>query len=106
MVSLFVKEASVKVSFGFIFLIVGILGIARRGINAPQENLGHMIGTGAGIASLITLAAAFLSVGGLLILARIGSFSFEGSRVHARTDAGNTTPRLSAADVRAANENT
>ena len=95
-----------KVSFGFIFLIVGILGIARGGINAPQENLGHMIGTGAGIASLITLAAAFLLVGGLLILARTGRFSFEGSRGNARTDAGTTASRLSAADVRAANENT
>ena len=91
-----------KVSFGFIFLIVGILGIARGGINAPQENLGHMIGTGPGGASLVTLAATFLLVGGLLILARTGRFSFEGSRGHARTDAGNTASRLSAA----ANENT
>lgn len=67
-----------KVSFGFILLIVGVLGIARGAIDAPQHNLSQMIGTGPGIASLVTLAAAFLLVGGLLILARTGKFSFEG----------------------------
>ena len=68
-----------KVSFGFILLIAGILGVARGGIDPPPQNLGHVIGTGTGAASLVTLAAVFLLVGGLLILARTGKFSFERS---------------------------
>jgi len=69
----------VKVSFGFIFLIVGILGIARGGVDTPHPNMGQMIGTDLSVASFITLAAAFFLVGGLLILARTGKFSFERS---------------------------
>ena len=71
-----------EASFGFILLIVGIVGIARGSIDAPQENLGQVIGAGPGVASFVTLAAAFLLVAGLLILARTGRFSFEGSRSH------------------------
>lgn len=91
-----------RVSFGFILLIIGILGIARGGVNASQENLGQVIGTGPGVTSLVTLFAAFLLVGGLLILARTGKFSFQGSRGHAGTGAGSTAPPLNAADVHAA----
>jgi len=96
----------VKVSFGFILLIAGILGIARGGVDSPEQNLAQMIGTGPGVASFVTLAAAFLLVGGLLILAKTGRFSFEGSRGHAKTDAGRVVPSLRAGDVHSANENT
>jgi len=41
--------------------------------------MGQMIGTDLSVASFITLAAAFFLVGGLLILARTGKFSFERS---------------------------
>ena len=98
-----------KVSFGFILLIAGILGIARGGVDSPEQNLGHlgqMIGTGPGVASFVTLAAAFFLVGGLLILAKTGRFSFEGSRGDAKADAGRVVPPLRAADVHSANENT
>ena len=64
-----------KVLFGFILLIVGILGIARGSMNTSQDNLGQVIGTGPGVASLVPLAAAFLLVGGLLILARTGRYA-------------------------------
>jgi len=50
-----------------------------------------MIGAGPGVGSLFTLAAVFLLVGGLLILAKSGRFSFEGSAGHASGDAGNAT---------------
>ena len=95
-----------KVSFGFILLIVGILGIARAGIDAPQQNLGQVIGTGPGLVSLVTLAAVFLLVGGLLILASAGRFSSEGFRGHVRTDAAGDAPPIGAADVHATNKNT
>jgi len=81
----------VKVLFGFILLILGILGIARGGVDSPRQNLGDMIGAGPGVGSLFTLAAVFLLVGGLLILAKSGRFSFEGSAGHASGDAGNAT---------------
>ena len=95
-----------KVSFGFILLIVGILGIARASIDAPQQYLGQVIGTGSGVVSLVTLAAVFLLVGGLLILARTGRFSFEGSRGHVRRDAAGDAPPIGAADVHATSKNT
>ena len=91
-----------RVSFGFILLIIGILGIARGGVNASQENLGQVIGTGPGVTSLVTLFAAFLLVGGLLILARTGKFSFQGSRGQTETGAGSTAPPLNATGVHAA----
>ncbi len=80
-----------KVSVGFILLIVGILGVARGGSDAPPQALSQMAGN-FGIASFTTLVAAFLLVGGLLILARTGSFSFEGSRGHVPAP-GDTGPR-------------
>ena len=95
-----------KASFGFTLLIVGILGIAKHRVDASPQNLDQMIGAGPGIAWFVTLTAAFLLVGGLLILARTGRFSVEGSRGHAGQDAGNPAPSLSAADAQAANENT
>jgi len=96
----------VKVSFGFIFLIVGILGIARGGVDSSQQSWGRMIGPGPGVASVVTLAAAFLLVGGLLILARIGRFSFEGSRYHPMTDRGKAAPPPGVADIPAADKTT
>jgi len=96
----------VKVSFGFILLIAGILGVARGGIDPPPQNLGHVIGTGTGAASLVTLAAVFLLVVGVFILKRTGRFSFEGSRGHARTDPANDAPPVRVADVPAADETT
>ncbi len=101
-----VKEALVKASFGLISLIVGILGIARGGIDPSQENLAQVIGAGHGVASLVTLAAAFLLVGGLLILARTGRFSFEGSRSHSTREGGRPAPPPNAAAGQAADENT
>ena len=95
-----------KVSFGFILLIAGILGVARGGIDAPPQNLGQVIGTGPGAASFVTLAAVFLLVGGLLILARTGRFCFEGSRGHARTQAASDASPVPVADVPAADKTT
>jgi len=69
----------VKVSFGFIFLIVGILGIARGGVDTPHPNMGQIIGTDLSVASFITLAAAFFSVGGVLFIKKKSKFSFERS---------------------------
>jgi hypothetical protein len=94
MVAVTVKEASVKVSLGLILLIVGILGVARGGVDAPRPDFRQLVGTGVGVASFMTLAAAFLLVGGLLILARTGSVSFEASRGHLGRDAGSAGPGL------------
>ena len=70
------------------------------------RNLGQMIGTVPGIASLVTLAAAFLLVGGLLILARTGKFSFEASRGHAWKVAHNVSLPLEAIDGPSGNDKT
>jgi hypothetical protein len=94
-----------KVLFGLIFLIAGILGIARGAMDSPSQNLGEMIGTGPGVASVVPLAAAFFLVGGLLILAKARKFSLEGYGDPARTDACNASPAFQTADVSSANEN-
>ena len=85
-----------KVSLGFILLVLGVLGIARGGIDAPQQNMGQVLGGGPAVASLVTLAAALLLVGGLLILARTGRFSFGGSRGHGDTYVPDETARETA----------
>jgi len=82
----------VKVLIGFILLVLGILGVARGSIDAAEADFGNVTGTGFGVGSFITLIAAFLLVGGLLILARADRFSFGSSREHRR--AGNNTPHL------------
>lgn len=94
-----------KVSLGFVLLVLGIMGIARGGVDSPQNSLGEMIGTGPGFASLVTLAAAFLLVGGLLILAKTGRF-FEGAAGPGETVACNLTPPLKVADAPVENEST
>ena len=73
-----------KGSLGFIAMVLGILGIARGGIDAPHQNLGHMLGPSGGIVSIATLAAVFLLVGGLLILAKSARFSFGDSQTDTR----------------------
>jgi hypothetical protein len=86
-------------SFGFILLVVGILGIARGSVDSSLQGAGEM---GHGVASLVTLAAALLLVWGVLILAKIGGVSFEGSGVHIRKEAGRTAP-AKAVDVHPGN---
>jgi hypothetical protein len=81
-----VREESMKGSFGFVAMILGILGIARGGIDSPHANLGQMVGTSGGAASMATLAAVFLLVGGLLILAKSSRVSFGGPRGRANAD--------------------
>jgi hypothetical protein len=96
------REESMKISFGFIAMILGILGIARGGINSPQQNLGQMVGTGGGPASIATLAAVFLLVGGLLILAKSSNVTFGNPRGHTNADSGDVPLP---GDARVADEN-
>jgi hypothetical protein len=74
------KEESMKGSLGFIAMVLGILGIARGGIDAPHQSVGQLFAPGAGIVSIATLAAVFLLVGGLLVLAKSARFSFGSSQ--------------------------
>lgn len=73
-----------KAVLGFMSVILGMLGIARAGIASPQPAFNPMIGPGFGVASITTLAAVALLVGGLLILAKSGGFPFESSRRRSR----------------------
>jgi len=99
------KEELMKGSLGFIAMVLGILGIARGGI-APHRNLGQMLGPSVTSVSIATLAAAFLLVGGLLILAKSARFSFGGSQGDANTNPSRGTLPLEPADAHVPNENT
>ena len=89
-----------KGSFGFISMILGILGIARGATDS--QTLGQMVGPGAAGVSILTLAAVLFLVGGLLILAKSDGFSFEGARGRART--GNAPVQLGDVEVNTTRE--
>ena len=91
-----------KVLFGLILSIIGILGIAVGGVDSPRQ----MIGTDSEVASMVTLGAAFLLVGGLLILARTGKFSPETFRGQAWKVAHGASLPLVAPDELRRNDNT
>lgn len=95
-----------KSSFGFLAMVLGVLGIARGGVDFPHQSLGRMIAPGAATVSVATLAAVFLLVGGLLLLAKSASFSFEGSQGHANPKSNNGPLRLERTDVHSPNANT
>jgi hypothetical protein len=95
-----------KGSFGFLAMVLGILGISRGGIDSPHQSLGQMIMPIAGTVSIPTLAAVFLLVGGLLVLAKSARFSLEGSQDHANPDSSNGALPLEPTDVHSPNANT
>jgi hypothetical protein len=85
-----------KGSFGFVAMILGILGIAKGAIISPQSNVGQIVGTNAGAGSIATLVAVVLLVGGILILAKSSRATFGGPRGSAQVDLSGGRPPLSA----------
>lgn len=80
-----------KGSFGIILMILGILGIARAGNQPPQQSSGQIMGPGIGTFSIVTFAAVFLLVGGVLILAKSDGFSSGTSKSRMSAD-GDSLP--------------